>query len=59
MASKAIDLGALQDHLILTKKDYQKAIRELERARDNFDMAKRLFEEATESLRNASRTVLE
>ena len=56
--NKSIDLGAMQDNLIATKKQYLAAERALERARQVYDSARDDWGKAVQELKEATRTVL-
>lgn len=55
---KSVDLGALQDSLIVARKKYSADLRALERAQIAHDQSKVELEIATTELKEASRVVL-
>jgi hypothetical protein len=56
--TKSVDLGTLQDNLILAKRKLVTDERALERARMAYDTAKEDYSKAVQELKDATRTVL-
>jgi hypothetical protein len=56
--SKSVDLGTIQDNLIIAKKKLAADERALERAHQAFDASKEAHTKAVQELKDATRTVL-
>jgi hypothetical protein len=56
--SKSVDLGTIQDNLIVAKKKLAADERALERAHQTYDASKETYTKAVQELKDATRTVL-
>jgi len=55
---KSIDLGTIQDNLVIAKKKLAADERALERAHQTYDLSKEAYSKAVQELKDATRTVL-